>query len=102
MSLCQLQTCVVETQFGLPKTFRNRDSQRSPSETDVPPGFLLRARPPARHTLTNRLQPAGDVVQRFIPADSLPARIGFGFWTRALQRKIQTIRVIDKLGAAFP
>src|ERR1044071_7062981 len=41
VSLCQLQTWVVETQLGLPKLLRKRESQRSASETDVPPPVPL-------------------------------------------------------------
>ena len=37
MSLCQLQTWVVETQLGLPKRLIKRDNQRPASETEVPP-----------------------------------------------------------------
>src|SRR4029077_2043377 len=61
-----------------PRPFRQRHGARTISFADA-------------------IQPPRDVVQRFLPTDSLPSGIGIVLRTRALQRKIEPVGMIHQL-----
>src|SRR4029077_8257057 len=48
-------------------------------------------------SFADEIQPLRDVVQRFIPTDSLPSGIGIVLRSCALQRKIEPVTLINKL-----
>src|SRR4030095_13303168 len=48
-------------------------------------------------SFADEIQLLRDVVQRFFPTDSLPTGIGIVLRTRALQRKIEPVRMINQL-----
>src|SRR5262249_17922899 len=51
--------------------------------------------------LANRIQSSRNVVQRFVPTDPWPARIGIALGARPLQRKIEPIGMIHQLRRCF-
>ena len=100
MSLCQLQTWVVDTQFGLPRKLRKRDNHRSESEIEVPPVVPLAC--DGTLAAEDRVHSSGDIIECLVPTDSLPTGIRIVLRTSPFQRVIQTIRMIDPPGAALP
>ena len=42
-----------------------------------------------------------DIIERFVPADSLPAGIGIALWPRAFERIIEPIGMVNQLRRGF-
>ena len=67
-----------------------------------PPVPLARATARAPYAFANGDQTLRDVIERLVPANPLPSRIAVAFRPGALQRVIEPIWMIHKLGAALP
>ena len=75
MSLCQLQTCVVDTQLGLPKLLSKRAKPAfGVGNRRASSGPFCERDCAERRNVRERNNASRDFVQRLIPTDALPYR----------------------------